>query len=243
LKGLSTLVAGDVTVTVEHVLHGGGIRPHERVRSYDVPGTLALEVGATVLVSANRVCENDWGLWGSIIPVDASGALIRSANSPGRHAKWKSSGGSPPTLRGLQSLSPDLASRVPDVHFKKLNSLVLVEVLKKTPRTKQSFDVECRLLSRLVGPTMIEPTVLHFVTPEDGPCLGIGVGDSLIVPVQRADTGSELTFRTCPDYFRVQRGYLPGLGVALEKVTSRLVRSSGEYAIQSSVPGSGASHD
>lgn len=214
--GLSAFPETDVTVRVSSVWLG---TVEDSVLQVSVIGQGLfseglLQPGRSVLVWASRDCDDGWRLWGNLCVVMPDGRVIGRDSELEDVRLQGQPNGSPLLLTALQSAMTIPAAAHPSRAFEGRPAIALGRLVRTSARSPSGFVYECDSLGWVIGtgaavPRFIEYPLLTDCYPDIFP------GDTLLIPVPSAFTGNRLSLSACPRALKVQRGFVPGLGVPL----------------------------
>jgi hypothetical protein len=229
-EGLRGERIGELVVRVTEVLHGAGIRPLEPVRNFH---RMRAPVGTRVLVGAARTCADDWRLWGTVyfvgeddtlrlspprIAPAAPGVIEEVVSSNDRYPYWVHDHGRRPTLTEVRTRPRGVNDRNPSRPFVDIRTLHSVRVIGMTRVAPSSIEFTCQPLAQLLGGMGAGPTRLRFDLPPGAGNRFVGTGDTLVVPGDESHAGETRTYSYGAEFFLVEDGFLPGLGVPLAQV-------------------------
>ena len=227
-EGKGAGMVTEVELRPLEILYGAGIGGVEVVRHFRNRDDTYLVPGETVLVWTNRTCQDAWTRWGRMAIFDSTGKVQ-----------------STPELRDfLKGTSPDLddvrrhvrrvESRLPITPFMAPAGFDLVVTEGRAPRGDADTAIYyCRRIAHFGGTVSESPTALQFRYPSRMHSTSVHVGDTLLVPFSPGNQGPLRTFETNTEYFRVESGYLPALGIELDHFLDRYSRHEGGFELRS----------
>lgn len=231
-KGLSTFTAPELEIEVEEVLHGSGIKKRQVVRSATLSSLDSVSPGARVIAYGTRSCADSWRIWVSLLVIDESGQVRVAGRNRNRIGDWNNSNNQRLGLDAFKADARHNANKIPTHGYQSFNNLYLVVVRDVKIESPNVLTVQCQHLSALRGNGVAPVTIRTEVPPAND--MKISVGDTLLVPV-RGKSGRVLALHTTLDYYKVVNGYLPGLGVDLDGVTTKFKTAPGGLSLHEGV--------
>jgi hypothetical protein len=227
----------EIEVRVEELLRGAGVHAVQIIHHDRSMDDAALSPGDRVLVWGQRTCADDWQLWAWAVGLDEGDSLKWSHDLEDFVRPWVESHQRKPTLRDVRESVQRVASRHPESAFRQTDGFDLVRVEERIVWQDSLIVVRCRPLEHMAGRQGEPPTQLRFTPPPGIWKAGFAIGDTLLVPMDRANDGRERRFATSPEFLVVQDGYLAGLGVGLDRVLDRFEAGPQGYRLVPMVAG------
>jgi len=239
----------ELAIRSEEVLFGAGIR-HRQVIHQDLLGSPQVSRGDRVLVWGNRSCANGWNLWTWLMKIDGTGLIAsrgrvsngnRVTVAPGSDyhsdyvVPWAQAHGREPTLQDVRDSVKAMSARLLDRPFLSPDGFVLVVVEESVVVPPDTLVLRCRLLEHIAGREGEAPGTLRFVPRRHQRFAKAEVGDSLLVPFDEIHRGPVRTYSTGPDYFVVDHGFLPGLGVDFSRLMERYEARDGGFNLRAMI--------
>ena len=213
--------AYEITVAVDSVLVGRADDSLVVVTTVG-QGMLAPELAPNrpVFVWGFRNCVDGWKLYGDAIGIKDDGSLVQWSD-PYRSLSLRTSTGVFPAtqaslLQRLDELSPNIGSTM----ITRGTGIAAARIAKRE-MTKGGMVCEVDT-SRTVYGTGILSVKRVTLGWTNGCFYNVDVGDWVLLPIDAAPESEEIALDVCPYSILVKDGFVPGLGVPVDRIESVL---------------------
>ena len=227
-RDLAWISSTEYVVHVETVVIGSMVDSAITVVGPESETPIA-RTGQRVFVSAKRVCNDGWQLWGYVLPVDPQGKLSFASDGDALYLEGYPRERQIPYVALRNSLA-HTKLRNPLFAFTDSKAIALLRIRGLEVVAPGEIKLTCDSLGWVAGSLGIVPEEITF-SPQSW-CFfrRAAAGDTIIVPL--ANPSRSLHFTVCPRELVLDHGFVPALGTTLADISAALREADHVFAIR-----------